>query len=1591
MSFKKDNNSRNKVSFSSTFNAYIAKAKKISSIILDINQQFAAKYKVQPLLLMVPFAAGIIVATSFNGTASNNSSNIISTAGVSSPISSTTSYEPSPEDNILLAQVDEAQKMEEEIEKMVAEAEAEQQNQFAIPDEMREQLSPEEIAIFDAFQKMAQIQEEKGPDSKEVEEISKDLDVLINKMQSKQEAEAEKKALTEAANAVGDPNILKAPEPTEVKDTKTKTEKAAPANKSEDNKQGKITNPVTRKPVTEIPEKLRPDNKTTETTTTETKVTPKTTHVTTPSKPVITPASSKAAAAIASQNTNKEVENKTDASEQKEPESSESDILEEGQIRIMTNDGIIDLTELLIAIGKELELNYYFEDGSVPSGNIMLQQYGVIDRSELLPLLESVLAKAGYMMVKEDPYTKIVKRNEVHKNTAAFWPDLDETYEGPDDSVVTTIVTLNYTTQEQVGPVLNRFIPYTDIISPIENTNKIVISDYAHNLQRILEIIKMIDVPGPQKKLSIIEPEYLKPERAKEILEEMYSKMYGESGISEPGSPEPEADPKQTPPQTAAQRIQASRDKMAKNAAAKSATDKGKNSPDIIVDKRTGRIFIISTEKEFENIQKILTYFDVPKSGPQVNWEIYSPVYVDSKNVVTQIETLMKAMTDEETGLNPDAESSDDGGDAAAQTAARQRAIQQRRATNNQEQSSSSELQGMFIHVDERTNRIIVLGWPDQIELFDKLFKLFDIPLPGGKIEIEIIPLNNTDAGDTLSKVKDLLTAFNKKSSGKAVSDGSTTSSSQQSQGRTPRQGNVPQSQGNTSSSSGEDEDAGPFMLADERLNRIIIIGVKDEINQAKEFTEMIDQEWPGSEVRLEIFTFDVVEVEAITEQVTQLIEALNSGNEENGTSSGVDKSRTQNNFSGVARPAINSNGSDSSSGSSFQQAGSEGPFLMADSRLNRLFVVGLDEQIKQVEDMIKLLDKSIGLDLSIIPAFKYILSSDAANQISSLMSVIHEQDSNSSGNTGNSSSSTNRRNNRNNNSSLNNNTNRTSNSNSDSSQTTRESISSVISVSQRGPFLFPDDRTNRLLVVSTKEQYNEIINLIPILDIPPSQYDEMTIEAYDLKHVMVEEVQEILDSLGLTQTSTNADESYRKRNSNNNTTNNNRNQNYNNQNYNQSTLRLADENMLGNIEEPEIYVAAHKSLNRLFVYAAKYQHDEIKKMIDQIDVEPDKNKGDYQVFSIKHQDPEKVATALKELVVEATNSEDETQEELHGKSVISTIEETPFIVVKAPKWKRDQIAELIKELDKAMPQVLIEAQFIQISLDDSFKLGVSMQNSFDTGGGNSVSGISPLNLSDISTNSNGVAIGTGGTVAFFKEDVIKATLEALISQGNTEVTSQPRLLVSDNFEATFTSTKQKPTTKTTLPAGSDTPITEFNEYVEAGTTLTITPQIGISEAELAEGKDDAPPFISLEISISVDSFEGESTSDGIPPGKSNNELSTKILLPDGATIIMGGLTQTNWSDTVNKIPLLGDLPLIGSLFRNVAKSKTKSVLYLFIRATIAFDPNKDPDFESLKNLSNINQEQMKKLKESFNEMPVIPGFQKAREIKYENEETITN
>lgn len=275
-------------------------------------------------------------------------------------------------------------------------------------------------------------------------------------------------------------------------------------------------------------------------------------------------------------------------------------------------------------------------------------------------------------------------------------------------------------------------------------------------------------------------------------------------------------------------------------------------------------------------------------------------------------------------------------------------------------------------------------------------------------------------------------------------------------------------------------------------------------------------------------------------------------------------------------------------------------------------------------------------------------------------------------------------------------------------------------------------------------------------------------------------------------------------------------------------------------------------------------------------------------------------------------------------------------IIVKAPKPLQPQFKKLIDKLDLRRPQVYLDAKIVSVSATDSMRLAVETQliNAAGTGGVvNTNFGLGSLPAAAAGTQpilgtKSVNATLTGLTAAIIKSDQVPVILRAIANTGDTQLLATPQLLVDDNETAEVSSLDQRPTTTTSIGSAGQQNTTTFAGFEPAGPRLTVTPRI-------SEGN-----YLHLEYDIELSSFNGDPPFQGVPPPKTENRINSIVSVPSDSTIVVGGLTFEQKDNTVIKIPLLGDIPIIGQLFRDQTWSTNNRVLYVFITPRIMRDPS---------------------------------------------------
>jgi general secretion pathway protein D len=262
------------------------------------------------------------------------------------------------------------------------------------------------------------------------------------------------------------------------------------------------------------------------------------------------------------------------------------------------------------------------------------------------------------------------------------------------------------------------------------------------------------------------------------------------------------------------------------------------------------------------------------------------------------------------------------------------------------------------------------------------------------------------------------------------------------------------------------------------------------------------------------------------------------------------------------------------------------------------------------------------------------------------------------------------------------------------------------------------------------------------------------------------------------------------------------------------------------------------------------------------------------------------------------------------------------------------QVEQLLKALDVRQPQVMLEVLMITITESQSLDLGVELDSLIKSGDLrmrlSSLFGLSKrgsdggLNPGDPSGFS-GVVLDPGSFAA-----VIRAL--QTISHGRS--LSMPKLLVGNNQSASLDSVLTQP--YASVNASTTVATTSYGGSQDAGTTVTIKPQI-------AEGD-----HLVLDYSVSLSSFVGSASAATLPPPRQQNKVQSAATIPDGYTVVVGGIELDNEAKSVTQVPLLGNIPVVGELFKSRNKSSNRSRFFVFIRANIL----RNRGFEDLKYIS---------------------------------------
>jgi len=362
------------------------------------------------------------------------------------------------------------------------------------------------------------------------------------------------------------------------------------------------------------------------------------------------------------------------------------------------------------------------------------------------------------------------------------------------------------------------------------------------------------------------------------------------------------------------------------------------------------------------------------------------------------------------------------------------------------------------------------------------------------------------------------------------------------------------------------------------------------------------------------------------------------------------------------------------------------------------------------------------------------------------------------------------------------------------------------------------------------------------------------------------------------------------------------------------------------------IRVVADERSNRLIIKGEKTARERIRRLIEQLD-QPSYFSGSAQVIRLQYADATKLAEMLKNLMGGSSGNGDEAK--VKGDIGIHADEDLNALVVRAEPSLLKEVQDLVASLDVRRAQVLIESAIVEVTGDVSDALGVQWARgdldapvagtNFDNAGP-SLATIA----TGVATQNYANAVGSGLTIGGFKEsggDIdFGVIIQALKSNSATNLLSTPSIMTLDNQEAEIVVGQNVPfVTGQTASSTNTNPFTTIDRQ-DVGVTLKVIPHIHDGEA------------IRLEVEATAESVSNTTVAGSADLITNKRSIKTMILSDNSETIVLGGLIRDDVREVVSKVPILGDIPLLGWLFRSKSVNQVKSNLMVFLRPTIVND-----------------------------------------------------
>ena len=351
------------------------------------------------------------------------------------------------------------------------------------------------------------------------------------------------------------------------------------------------------------------------------------------------------------------------------------------------------------------------------------------------------------------------------------------------------------------------------------------------------------------------------------------------------------------------------------------------------------------------------------------------------------------------------------------------------------------------------------------------------------------------------------------------------------------------------------------------------------------------------------------------------------------------------------------------------------------------------------------------------------------------------------------------------------------------------------------------------------------------------------------------------------------------------------------------------------NVEQDKITLLKDDTTNSIIILATQKHIDTLKKITDKLDVEEDYASQKIEVIKLKNSEAKTVATLINATV---TKIKDPSQPANTPAPTISQEDELNALVVIATVDQIEAIKQLVAKLDVPRQQVYVKAKIVEISEEDAEQIGLKYGIEAASVGGSGLYSMGTTLTGSVAPSS--VLASSFGT-SKLPDDIDKAfilgvTLDFLETNGAAEVLSEPSILCVNNKESTIYvgETRSILTSTTTTSVGG-----QASNYTrqDIGLTLTVKPRLSTDNK------------VSLDVKATLEGIKADNGS-GTPTTTKRN-VTTTAIVNHGQEVVIGGLIKTEEIASRSKIPLLGDIPFLGGLFRGDSSSTSKTNLVIIL------------------------------------------------------------